>query len=113
MAQRPRSDNQLMKKSYNIYFKRHCSGEQEPALRNKKENFYFILFILLTAKVYQNSSLKIFALAACAYALFLLSANICQATFSVRRGLRANAFTFKNCKNSIKTLIFSKLILVS
>jgi len=31
--------------------------------------------------------LKIFALAACVYVLFLLSANIYQATFSVRKGL--------------------------
>src|SRR5699024_2210631 len=44
-------------------------------------------FILLTAKVYQNSSLKIFALVDCGYALFLLSANIYQAAFSVRKGL--------------------------
>ena len=52
VAQRPKSDNQLMKKSYSLYFKRHCSGEQAPALRNKNFLFYFILFILLTAKVY-------------------------------------------------------------
>ncbi len=80
MAQRPRSDNKLMKKSYNIYFKRHCSGEKAPALRNKKDNFYFILFLLLTAKVYAKPVLKIFALADCGYAFFLLSANICQTT---------------------------------
>lgn len=32
---------------------------------------------------------------------------------AIALGARANAFTFKNCKNSIKTLIFSQLILVS
>jgi len=79
--------NQINKKSYILFFKRHCSGEQAPALRNKKENFYFILFILLIAKVYEKPVLKIFALADCGYALFLLSANICQTTFSVRKGL--------------------------
>src|SRR5699024_4835299 len=42
---------------------------------------------LFRSKYMQNSSLKIFALAACASALFLLSANIYQATFSVRKGL--------------------------
>src|SRR5699024_10279022 len=45
--------NQINKKNkYNMYIKRHCSGEQAPALRNKKYNFYFLLFMLLTAKVY-------------------------------------------------------------
>src|SRR5699024_2422313 len=53
-------------------------------------------FILLTAKVYQNSSLKIFALADCGHAFFLLSANICQATFSVRKGL---------CLKSLKLIL--------
>src|SRR5699024_4367655 len=52
--------NQINKKSYILFFKRHCSGEQAPALRNKKGNFYFILFILLTAKVYEKPMLKIF-----------------------------------------------------
>ena len=52
-------------------------------------------FILLTAKVYQNSSLKIFAFTACEYAFFLLSANIYQATFSVRKDL---------CLKSLKLL---------
>src|SRR5699024_11393184 len=42
---------------------------------------------LFRSKYMQNSSLKIFALAVCGYALFLLSANIYQATFSVRKGL--------------------------
>ena len=79
--------NQINKKSYILFFKRHCSGEQAPALRNKKDNFYFILFILLTAKVYQNPSLKIFALAACRYALFLLSANIYQTTLFGQEGI--------------------------
>ena len=44
------------------------------------------VLILLTAKVYAKPVLKIFALTACGYVLFLLSANIFQATFSIREG---------------------------
>jgi len=43
VAQRPRSDNQLMKKSYTLYFERHCSGEQAPALRKKDKLFQWLV----------------------------------------------------------------------
>jgi len=46
----------------------------------------------LTAKVYAKPVFKIFAFTVCGYALFLLSANICQATFSVRKGLYLKSF---------------------
>ena len=72
--------NSIEKKLYFIYQK-YCLVKQAPALRNKKDNFYFILFLLLTAKVYAKPVLKIFALADCGHAFFLLSANIYQATF--------------------------------
>src|SRR5699024_3016172 len=76
-----------IKKQIYYVLQKYRLGKQVPALRNKKENFYYIFFILLTAKVCQNSSLKIFASTDCGYAFFLLSANIYQATLSVRKGL--------------------------
>src|SRR5699024_7622733 len=56
-----------------------AANERNSIVKIKKTTF--IPFILLTAKVYAKPVLKIFALAACAEAFFLLSANICQATF--------------------------------
>jgi len=46
----------------------------------------------LTAKVYAKTVLKIFAFTAYAHAFFLLSANIFQATLSVRKGLFSKSF---------------------
>src|SRR5699024_11002102 len=55
-----------------------------------------VSFILLTAKVYTKPVFKIFAFTVCGYAFFLLSANIYQATFSVRKGL---------CLKSLKLIL--------
>jgi len=43
-----------------MYFKRHCSGEQAPALRNKKENFYFYFLHTFDRKSISKPVLKIF-----------------------------------------------------
>src|SRR5699024_3792910 len=103
-----------IKNKYIMYFKRLCSGEQAPALRNKtasgicrssraKPELAFIyigqrpmlwlfrpyrgcLSYFCPQKSGQNSSLKIFALAACRYVFLLLSANICQAILFGQEG---------------------------
>src|SRR5699024_11264913 len=58
-----------------------------------------LFFILLTAKVWAKPVLKIFAFMDCGYAFFLLSANIYQATFSVRKGL---------CLKTLKSILNRK-----
>jgi len=54
----------------------------------------------LTAKVYAKPVLKIFALAACGHAFFLLSANIYQATLFGQEGsvLKVFKINFKSAK---------------
>src|SRR5690625_1154167 len=76
-----------IEKKLHFVFQKALLERASASIKKKKITFIFIFFILLTAKVYQNSSLKIFALAAYAHAFFLLSANIYQATFSVRKGV--------------------------
>src|SRR5699024_9749590 len=60
---------------------------------NKVKNKHLLFRSYFWPQKYtQNPSLKIFALTACAHAFYLLSANIYQATFSVRKGFCLKLF---------------------
>src|SRR5699024_11821891 len=87
-----------------MYFKRHCSGEQAPALRNKKDNFYFILFILLTAKVYAKPVLKIFALAVYGDAFFCSRQIFVRRPFQSGKDFAFKSFYFSLAQNSSSQL---------
>src|SRR5690625_446877 len=76
-----------IKKQIYYVLQKYRLGKQAPALRNKKDNFYFYFLHTFDRKSISKPVLKIFAFTDCGYAFFLLSANIYQATFSVRKGL--------------------------